>query len=511
MNKDQEKKELESHLVKTTKQSGIVFISKFIGYILGFAINFIMARYYGAEIMGQYTLINTYIQMILIFTIFGLDNGMVKYVARYNSKNDEKTVYKVIKIALTYTIILSLIGTIITFVFRKYIGLIFNDNILANSLVIGSFLIIPRTINRLFGGIYRGFKQIKYYILAKQVYTKLIRIVLLIIFIFFNIDTLNNVIITLLISSLFISIFLFYQFKNFDINLKKIIFDIFNFNNNNKKIRNQLLSYSSTMILISFMSVILSRTDRVMIGIFSSSSSVGIYNIAATVGGLATFLLSSSNMAFAPIISELYTQDKVSILNDLYSTITKWIVMFTLPIIVTIIIFPETILSVFGAEYIDAKYVLILIALGHMINAFVGANGLILNMSGHERFELYNNIMMSVINIILNLILIPRFGILGAAIATCLSITTINILKVIEVKKYLNIFPYNKEFLITLLGFLVNVGFALSVKIYFNNIGVVIIITTINLLLSLVLLFINKNELDLLLFKRVKNKLLTYF
>lgn len=511
MDKDQEKKELEDHLVTTTKQSGIVFISKFIGYVLGFAINFIMARYYGAEILGQYTLINTYIQLIIIFTIFGLDNGMVKYVARYNSKNNQKLVYKVIKIALTYTIILSIVGTILTFVFRKYIGLIFNDNILTNSLIIGSFLIIPRTINKLFGGIYRGLKQTQYYVLAQYVYTKLIRIVLLIILIIFNVKTLNNVIITLLISSLFISIFLFYQFKNFNINIKKIIFDIFNFKNNSKKIRNQLLSYSSTMILISFMGVILGRTDRVMVGIFSSSSAVGIYNIAATVGSLATFLLSSSNMAFAPIISELYTQKKISILNDLYSTITKWIVMFTLPIIITIIVFPETILNVFGSEYIGAKYVLILIALGKMIESFSGANQHILNMSGNERLVLINNIGMAMINIILNIILIPYFDILGAAIATSISITVVNLIKIIQVKKYLNLFPYNKEFLITFIGFLVNAVIAISVKIYFNNVGVVILVTIINLLLSLTLIFINKNDLDLLLLKRVKNKLLSYF
>ena len=511
MDKDQEKKELENHFVTTTKQSGIVFISKFIGYVLGFALNFIMARYYGAEILGQYTLINTYIQLIIIFTIFGLDNGMVKYVARYNSGNDQNYVYKVIKIALTYTIILSLFGTIITFIFRKYIGLLFSDNILANSLIIGSFLIIPRTINRLFGGIYRGFKQIKYYILVKQIYNKLIRITLLIILLIFNINTLHNVIITLLISSIFITVFLFYKFKDFDINIKKLIYDFFNFEKNNKKIRKQLLSYSSTMILISFMNVILGRTDRVMIGIFSTSSSVGIYNIAATVGTLATFLLSSSNMIFAPIISELYSQNKKNMLNDLYSAITKWVVMFTLPIIVTIIIFPETILNVFGTEYIDAKYVLILIALGQMINAFVGASGYILNMSGHERLVLVNNIIMAMINIILNVILIPRFDILGAAVATSISIAIVNLIKVIQVKKYLNIFPYDKNFLITLISLLVNIVIAISVKIYFNNIGVVIVVTTINLLLSLELIFINKSDLDLLLFKRVKSKFSNYF
>jgi O-antigen/teichoic acid export membrane protein len=180
--------------------------------------------------------------------------------------------------------------------------------------------------------------------------------------------------------------------------------------------------------------------------------------------------------------------------------------MFTTPIIISIIVYPETILNVFGSEYIAAKYVLILIALGQMINAFVGANGYILNMSGHEKLTLINNFIMASINIILNILLIPRFDILGAAMATTISIIVINIAKVIQVKKYLDIFPYNKKFLVVILGILSNCFIAGFFKLYFNNLFSVIIITIINILLSIFLLLIHKDELDSLVFTKLKDK-----
>lgn len=506
--KEQDRKELENHFVNTTKQSGIVFISKFLGYILGFGINFILARFYGATILGQYTLINTYTQIIMILTIFGLDNGMIKYVARYNSKNQKNNLYEIIKIAFTYSFIFSIAGSIITFVFRKYIGMIFNDNRLTASLIVGAWVIIPRTLNKLFGGLYKGFKKVKYFVFGNEVFRRLIMFLMLTTFVLFDKIELNVVIYILLFSNTIITVFFFFKSKSLNINLKNIFKNIFRLKNNNEKIRKSLISYSSTMILISFMNVILGRTDRIMIGFFLNSSSVGIYNIAATVGGLATFLLMSSNMTFAPIISELYSQNKIEVLNELYSTITKWIVMLTTPIIISIIVYAETILNVFGSEYIIAKSVLILIALGQMINAFVGANGYILNMSGHEKLILINNFIMALINIILNLVLIPRYDILGAALATTISITVINIAKVIQVKKHLNIFPYDKKFIIVLFNLIINILFAFIIKIHFNNFIIVIIVTLINILICLLLLLINKDELDYLVFNKLKNKLL---
>jgi len=69
-------KEIEKHLTTITKQFGIVFTGKFIGYFLGFVSNFILARYFGPKILGQYTLILVTVNTLSVFTVFGFNNGL---------------------------------------------------------------------------------------------------------------------------------------------------------------------------------------------------------------------------------------------------------------------------------------------------------------------------------------------------------------------------------------------------------------------------------------------------
>lgn len=504
---DKENKELEGHFINSTKQTGVVFVSKFLGYLLGFGINFVLARFYGAQILGQYTLINTYFHLMLIFTILGLDNGMIKYIAKYRGLNDEKSLYEVIKIGFIYTFVFSIIGAVLTFIFRGYIGKIFNDELLSVSLLIGSWIIIPKTLNRYFGGVYKGLKKIWIYILGSEILRRIIILLLLILFMITNKINIINVIFILLVSSLLMTIFFFLGTAFFDIKFKKIIYKAFSMKNNDKSIRNRLLAYSSTMILISFMNIILVRTDRIMLGIFSTTSAVGIYNIVDSIGRLTNFLLASSNASFVPIISELYSQKKIIILNKLYSTIIRWISIFTVPIVVTIVLFPGVILNIFGPEYLVAKNVLIILAFGQMINSFGGANGYILNMTGNEKLNLINNFVMGGLNVFLNFLLIPKYGILGAGIATTVSIVIINIIIIIQIRKKIDIFPYDKKFLLVILVFIINYMIGFIGKHYYNNIYMIILVTIVNFTVSLGLIYVYKDEVDYLLFKKLKNKI----
>ena len=65
--------------------TGLIFFGKVMGYLLGFASTFVLARFYGPEILGQYRLVMVTVNMLTIFTVFGFPNGLAKYVARYRA------------------------------------------------------------------------------------------------------------------------------------------------------------------------------------------------------------------------------------------------------------------------------------------------------------------------------------------------------------------------------------------------------------------------------------------
>jgi len=500
--------EIEKHLTTIAKQSGIVFTGKFIGYILGLVSNFVLARFYGPKILGQYALVLATVNIISIFTIFGFNNGLVKYISRYRVTKQTKRLNEIIKIAFIYGVLFSIIGAILLFLLKDIIANnIFKDSRLVNCLVYGSWLIIPLTLIRIFNGLYRGFKQLQYPVISNEIIKRIIFSIIIIIFALLNFKNTSVVIVSSLFAQVLVIFYLIGKVSTLKIDFRNILLIPIDNNLKEKKFKKEFLIYSSTLILISFMGVILTRIDKIMLGIYMTSEIVGIYSIASTVAGLTTFLLASSNMIFSSVISELYSIKKIKMLGDLYSTITKWIIILTLPILISIIFFSDTILRFFGEIYIIGSTALIVLAFGQMIKISVGANGSILSMSGHEKLLLINNISLAIINIILNAILIPKIGILGAAISTGISIAIINIIKVFEVKFLLGIIPYNKEYFFILINLLVMCLSSFITKIYWNNIISVILITITNMGISIFISYKFKSKLDEIMFNKFKFKL----
>jgi O-antigen/teichoic acid export membrane protein len=206
-------------------------------------------------------------------------------------------------------------------------------------------------------------------------------------------------------------------------------------------------SFSSPLLFIGLLYFLISHIDILMIGYFLESSDVGIYSVAIRIAGMAVFILSATNTIFGPTISELTEKDQFNTLERLLKSITKIIFAFSLNFLFFVIIYNQEILTIFGEEYIVGGVVLMILTFGQFINAAVGPTGTILIMSGKQNYEVFNSIAICTLNIILNILLIPRMGISGAAVATASSIVIINIFKVLEVFVLYKFHPYKKSFL----------------------------------------------------------------
>lgn len=502
---EEEKKETEKYLTTTAKQSSIVFVGRFLGYILGFLMNFILARLFGPKIVGQYSLVKTTVDLVVIFTVFGLNNGIVKYASRYINNNEENKLFEVLKISFIYAGLFSVLGSVIIFVFRGFIAnKIFNDNELVIALSYGAWLVIPFTLRRIFSGIYRSYKDLKDYIIPVEVYRRFAIVIFLLILYILEFKHISYVIGSFLLIEISNLSYLAKNIKNIGLNFKKIF--AFELKNKEKSIKNQVLSYSSMVILIHFMHLILNKIDRVMLGIFSTSEVVGVYNTAASVTILLTFFLSSSNMIFSPIISELYSKNKLNMLQSLYSTITKWLIILTVPIMINIYFFSEIIMGFFGEEYLIGASTLFILGLGQLINTAVGANGYIMNMCGFEKLLLINDIFMAIINIILNVVMIPKYGMLGAAIATAISIASFNLFKLLQVKYYLDIIPFNRRYFHIFINVIIISLFTFFIKGIYSSIIIVFINTAFSMIVSFIISYLFKDELDKFVFNKFKNK-----
>jgi O-antigen/teichoic acid export membrane protein len=174
--------------------------------------------------------------------------------------------------------------------------------------------------------------------------------------------------------------------------------------------------------------VVIANIDLIILGFFGTVAEVGIYGAARRLSSLLTFVLTSVNSVLAPKFASLYRRQDTRAMEQLGQFSTKLMVVLTLPPILFFLAAPGWIMQVFGEEFRQGATALVILSLGQLVNVCAGSVCALLLMTGHER-EMRNFTTLSLLaNVVLCLVLIPRLGIEGAAIASACSLATLNLL-----------------------------------------------------------------------------------
>jgi len=205
----------------------------------------------------------------------------------------------------------------------------------------------------------------------------------------------------------------------------------------------ELLGFSMVSWLASLASSGLVWADTILLGIFLPSGQVGIYNVSTRLVMLATFVAAPISASFAPRIANLYHRGRTESLARTYGVATSWIVRLALPAFVVLLAFPHDLLRLFGPAYVVGASVTVVLAIGKLVDSATGPCGVMLNQSGRPGLSAIDNVGALVLNIGLNLWLIPTHGILGSAVAWAISLTLVNVLRVFQVWAIMRMLPFD--------------------------------------------------------------------
>ena len=200
----------------------------------------------------------------------------------------------------------------------------------------------------------------------------------------------------------------------------------------------EFISYSATIILGGVMSLLIAYIDIVMIEAMMSKKDVGLYKVATELAMLPSIFLRIVNTVFPPLVAKLYHDGEIAEVRRLYEKTTRYLFLVSSVMIAFILVFSEPLLGLYGEVYIEAKMVLIYRGIGQLVNACVGSVWYIVIMTGHPKIRFIGVLLSAVINVFLNYLLIPAWGIDGAAFASMVSTVFINILGFFIVKKILD-------------------------------------------------------------------------
>ena len=183
---------------------------------------------------------------------------------------------------------------------------------------------------------------------------------------------------------------------------------------------------------------ILAASSPLIIGLFLSTDQVAFYYTGFILANLTSFLITMANNLVSNKISILYADNQFKSILSLNLNVVKFLFSFSLLVLIIYIFFGEFILSFWGDEYVKYSYlVLIILTIGELINSIGGSTGLIISICDLEKKGFYITIIGALLNILLQFILIQRYGLIGAALATSISVISYNTMKYYIVLKKL--------------------------------------------------------------------------
>lgn len=501
INKSQNENIVNISLRNIAKGTGIFIIGTIIGTILGFVGRIIIVRYSSQSEYGLFSLALVLTNFFIMISLLGLGGGAARYIAYFRGKKEEGKIRSVVSLVIKISLFSSIFLSLVLFLLSEIISInIFHTAELITPLKIFSIVIPFSVLETILISIYRGFNRV-----GPKVYFQ---------------DILRNILFVLLllgIISLEISFvgFLYSYLASFAIScIALIIYTIKKSplptfyaqgNFNRSQLRKKLLLFSIPLLMVSTLNMVINWTDTLMLGYFKTPDIVGLYNGAVPLVQIIQTVLLSAAFIYVPIASGLYSKKLITELGRTYQVLTKWIFSLTLPIGLIFIVFPEAILNfLFGLEYIQAASALRILSLGFMFHIFLGLNGNSLVAMGRTRFLMFTSLFGALANVILNIALIPYFGIVGAAIASLLSYCLVNIFNSIKLYRLAKIHPFTKNYVkpiiisIFLLAFVYFFSSFLIIEFWMLPIILIIFLFMYGFLLILTKSF-DKEDIELIL------------
>lgn len=424
---------------EVAKGGSQAFIINLIGLGSGYLFVMLVSRIYkssSAEIYGQYVLVTLLLRIGSILTRCGTDTTMLQLTAGLSTKKLWGNITEINKKLLMLMFAFGAIITIIVVVLYKQWGSVLK--LPATMILVTAPFIIPMALGLFYSQSLRGLKQISISTFLRSSALPILNLVLLPVFlIFINKESqyYNDLPSYTFFASIILTAIIGWYYWN---KAERRFSNERNYDDTQYKNMRMLLYSSYPLLLAESMIFIGTWVDQLLLGVMGTPADVGIFNVCVKYSMVASLSLQAVNTISAPKFSEyFFNKDYRGLAANVQKT-TKMIFWTTVPIVIVYFIFPKFLLGIFGASFTPGWVAFLILTFGALVNVMTGSVGTLLQMTGHQK-TLQNILLVSiVIEVALNIILIPVYGVTGAAIASTFCSCLKNLAMAYYVKKYFN-------------------------------------------------------------------------
>lgn len=435
---------------KFASDVSLSFIASIFSMIIGLPISIILGRYLGAGELGLYSMTITIYTIASLIASLGVPSALINYVAEF--QEDEKQTNYIVSSGTYVSMFLGIVSFVILFLFSNAIANFFNMPELSKLVRIISFAFPFSIVNFSLLAVLNGFRHMKLHTLAiilQSILTTSVSILL--VYLGYGV---SGVMFGIVLSSIGSCSYLLWVLRNY---FKKIsISQIMTYS----KI---LLSFGSQTLIANSINLINYQADIVMVGFFLTKVDVGLYGVAVVFAKLLWLVPDSIQKITYPLISEFHGKKKQESVGQVVTMIMKYTACVLIIIVIAMLIYGKLIItSIYGNSFIGSVYPLYILITGTFIFGITkSVNSLFASIGRVDLFAKMPAIS-AIANIILNLLLIPIYGITGAAIATSASLLIYVIFMLYFMKKIVGIVHNTMWY--------VKAGILIILLVFINNI-----------------------------------------
>jgi len=422
------------------KGAGIFFAGTVLGSALRYIFELILARRLGPSLFGVFFLGYSVFKLLEKAATLELGSGMLRFVSLHKGERNLERVKGTILAGLKVALLGGAVTALVLFVFSSALSRgVFHEVKLVPVLRVLSLGVVFTAATEIFVHSLQALGAVQYRVYVRLLFEPASSILLAFLFLSLGMGLLGASLAFLL--PIIMGVFLSFWF------LKKLFPPLARNEVVPSADIRKLLSFSLPLFLAGLLALFIRQITPLMLGYFRPAREVGIYAAALRTSLLLVVVLDSFNTIFAPMIADLTNRREFGKLAELFKVVTKWVFSMVLPLFLSFLFFGREVLGLWGKGYQEGLTCLVLLCLGQLVSCLTGPVGYMISMSGRTMISLANTAGVLVLNIVLNIYLIPRYGMLGSAIAVSLALSLINLIKLIEVQLILKVHPYRLDFL----------------------------------------------------------------
>ncbi|MCK4579645.1 MAG: flippase, partial [Candidatus Marinimicrobia bacterium] len=416
--------EISSSGTKIAREASISFSGQMLGQLLRYFFNVSVARFLGVYFLGIYAIGNALIQILLSIAKLGLDGGIVRFVADLRVTSDLPT----LRATIFRAALVALAGGVVTaavlfwqadFVASRIFH--FEGPDLGDALRVMAWAIPLAAVATVCVSASQGFKVIKHRVVALNVLPAMVMIAAYYLFISFSRST-NTFTIPFLIAygvSAIVAVMLLGRLV--PLGIKPLVSP-----------SPGLIRFSMPIMFTSVMGILLYMSDIVMLGYFKGTIATGLYQPAVRTAGFLGAFIVALNAINGPFMAEFHAQKQLSKIKQILKLGGKWGLALVWPSFLFLYLYASKVLLLFGADFLQARLILLVLAAGQVILALATGSATLLMMTGRQHLNLINSISVLAVNVVANIILIPKLGGLGAAYGSAIAMSLLTVMRLTE-------------------------------------------------------------------------------